>query len=122
MLSKPVTIAGTQMVFGGHLPPKTMSTPHYEVFNPAKFQNLVWKAGRPIYQLVDPDGYVYVLQGYKVQKEDLVMLGSKLKALPEGWTFQVVSSKEDLVMHLTPDKPIPSVADEFDQYYIRIPQ
>ena len=122
MASEPVTIAGVEMNFGAHLPAGTMSIPKYTVFNPAKYQDLVWKAGKPTYQLVDPDGNVYVLQGYKVKKEDLANLGSKFKELPEGWKYQVVSPSEDLVMNLTPEHAIPSVQDEFDQIYIRIPQ
>lgn len=122
MVSKPVTIAGVEMNFGAHLPAGTMTIPKYTVFNPAKYQNLVWKAGRPTYQLVDPDGYVYVLQGYKVKKEDLATLGSKFKELPKGWKYQVVSPSEDLIMNLTPAHAIPSVQDEFDQIYIRIPK
>jgi hypothetical protein len=122
MLSAPVAVAGVNMVFGGVLPPGTLSISHYAVFNPAKFQNLVWKAGKPTYQLVDLDGLVYVVQGYKVKKEDLVTLGEKMTKLPEGWTYQVVSPSEDLMMNLTPAKTIPSVQDEFDQIYIRIPK
>ena len=122
MASEPVTIAGVEMNFGAHLPAGTMNTPKYKVFNPAKYQDLVWKAGKPIYQLVDPDGHVYVLQGYKVKKEDLATLGSKFKELPGGWKYQVESPSEDLVMNLTPEHAIPSVQDEFDQIYIRIPQ
>ena len=122
MASEPVTIAGVEMIFGAHLPAGTMAMPHYKVFNPAKYQNLVWKAGKPTYQLVDPDGHVYVLQGYKVKKEDLNRLGSQFESLPTGWKYQVVTLKEDLVMNLTPAHAIPSVQDEFDQIYIRIPQ
>lgn len=122
MASEPVTIAGVEMIFGAHLPAGTMAMPHYKVFNPAKYQNLRWKAGKPTYQLVDPDGHIYVLQGYKVKKEDLNRLGSKLDSLPTGWKFQVVNLKEDLVMNLTPAHAIPSVQDEFDQIYIRIPE
>lgn len=122
MASEPVTIAGIEMVFGAHLPAGTMSIPHYTVFSPAKYQNLVWKAGKPTYQLVDPDGYAYVIQGYKLNKQDLDTLGSKFNQLPEGWKYQVVTPKADLVMKLTPDQAIPSVQDEFDQIYIRIPE
>jgi hypothetical protein len=49
-------------------------------------------------------------------------LGDRLKNLPEGWEYRVEVVTEDLVMNLTPNEPIPSVPDEFDQYYIRIPE
>lgn len=122
MVSEPVPVGGVEMVFGAHLPPGTMSMPHYEVFSPAKFQNLVWKAGKPVYQLVDPEGHVYVLQGHKVPVEELETLGERFEALPEGWAYRVATPSGDLVMKLTPDAPIPSVQDEFDQIYIRIPE
>ncbi len=122
MVSEPVSVAGVDMVFGANLPPGTMNTPKYQVFSPAKTQNLTYKAGQPTYQLRDPDGHVYVVQGYKVPAESLAPLGSQFKELPEGWEYKVVPLTEDLVMNLTPDKPIPSVQDEFDQIYIRVPE
>jgi len=122
MASQPVSVAGVDMVFGGHLPPGTLEIAKYTVFNPAKFQNLTWKAGQPVYQLVDPDGHVYVIQGHKVPQKELATLGEKFEKLPEGWKYRVHVPDEDLVMKLTPAKPIPSVQDEFDQIYIRIPE
>ena len=71
---------------------------------------------------VDAEGYHYVLQGHKVPAERLAGLGEEFQELPEGWSYQVIEPEEDLVMHLTPAKPIPSVQDEFDQIYIRIPE
>lgn len=121
MASETVDVAGVGMVFGAHLPPGTLKIPKYTVFNPAKFQNLVWKAGRPSYQLVDPDGHVYVLQGHKIPLEELAALGEKFREMPDGWKYRVVVLDNDLVMNLTPKEPIPSVQDEFDQIYIRIP-
>jgi len=122
MMSQPVPVAGTGMGFGAHLPPGTMDMPHYHVFNPAKFQNLLWKAGNPTYQLVDADGHVYVLQGHKIPTEELATLGDRFQELPEDWEYRVEAPEEDLVMKLTPNEPIPSVQDEFDQIYIRIPE
>jgi hypothetical protein len=120
MASEPVEVAGTRMVFGAHLPPGTLKIPKYTVFSPAKYQNLVWKAGKPLYQLVDEDGHVYVLQGHKIPADELATLGEKFKKLPESWEYRVKVLNKDLVMKLTPREPIPSVQDEFDQIYIRI--
>ena len=122
MASQPVSVAGVDMVFGAHLPPGTLSIPKYTVFKPAKTQNLVWKAGKPAYQLVDPDRHVYVLQGHKIPAESLATLGERFQKLPEGWEYRVNVLTEDIVMNLTPKAPIPSVQDEFDQIYIRIPE
>ncbi len=122
MASKPLPVAGVDMVFGAHLPPGTLKISKYAVFNPAKFQNLTWKAGKPVYQLVDPDNHVYILQGYKVPEKSLATLGEQFQKLPKGWKYEVKVLTEDLVMKLTPKEPIPSVQDEFNQIYIRIPE
>ena len=74
MGSESVSVAGVDMIFGAHLPPGTLASPKYTVFNPAKTQYLVWEAGEPAYQLIDPDGNVYVVQGYKVPQEALETL------------------------------------------------
>ena len=79
----------------------------------------MWKAGKPTYRLTDADGYEYLVQGYKLDKDDLD--DPDFQELPEGWSYSVVAPDEDLVFNLTPDAPIPSVQDEFDQIYIRIP-
>lgn len=122
MQSDPVQVAGVDMGFGAHLPPGTMSISNYTVFNPSKYQDLTWKAGQPVYQIVDADGNVYVVQGYKVETDALATLGETFQKLPEGWQYRVVELDKDLVMNLRPGQPIPSVQDEFDQIYIRIPQ
>ena len=121
MGSEPVSVAGADMAFGAHLPAGTLSTPKYTVFYPAKYQYLAWEAGKPTYQLVDPDGHVYVVQGHKIPVDELATLGDRMEQLPEGWEYRVTVLDEDLVMDLTPNEPIPSVQDEFDQIYIRIP-
>lgn len=113
-------MAGVNMIFGTNLPPGTMGSPMYTVFYPTKTQYLVWKAGMPTYRLTDADGYQYVVQGYKVNEANLDTLGDQFQSLPEGWSYSVATADEDLVFDLTPDKPIPSVQDEFDQIYIRI--
>jgi len=122
MASTPVKVAGIDMVFGAHLPAGTLGIPKYKVFSPAKTQNLCWKAGKPVYQLADPDGHVYVLQGHKVPENSLATLAERFKQLPAGWEYRVEALTEDLVMKLSPKTPIPSVQDEFDQIYIRIPE
>lgn len=122
LASEPIPVAGVDMVFGAHLPPGTLETPQYEVFSQAKNQYPVWEAGKPVYEFVDPDGNVYVLQGYKVPKESLEMLSDDLEELPDSWEYQVIVLDEDLVMNLTTAAPIPSTTDEFDQIYIRIPE
>lgn len=120
--SEPIDVGGANMAFGANLPPGTMGNPSYTVFYPTKTQYLVWKAGLPTYQLTDADGYNYVVQGYKVDKADLATLGDQFQELPEGWSYNVVTLDDDLIFDLTPNAPIPSIQDEFDQIYIRIPE
>ncbi|HAD09296.1 MAG TPA: hypothetical protein DCF62_07445 [Porticoccaceae bacterium] len=120
MMSDPVDVAGTKMRFGANLPPGTMSIPKYTVFSPAKYQKLEWKAGLPVYKIVDDQGNEFVLQGNKVVTEKLSSLGASMEGLPEGWRYEVEVLKEDLVMDLDPSKPIPSVQDEYNQIYIQM--
>lgn len=122
MGSKPINVGGAEMIFGAHLPPGTLEAPKYHVFNPAKTQNLVWQKGKPVYQLIDHEGHVYVLQGHKIPADQLAALGKRFQKLPSGWKYQVKTLDDDLTMNLTPDTPIPSVQDEFNQIYIRMPE
>jgi hypothetical protein len=57
-------------------------------------------AGKRVYELVDPDGKVYDMQSYSVQKVkqaegDLETLGARLKP-PQGWVFRTRVLSEDL--------------------------
>ena len=52
----------------------------------------------------------------------MATLGDQFQAMPEGWSYEVVDLTEPLAMSLTPAEAIPSVQDEFDQIYIRIPE
>ncbi|HVX34781.1 MAG TPA: hypothetical protein VHC71_01020 [Hyphomicrobium sp.] len=53
----------------------------------------LFKAGKPVYELVSPKGDVYMMQSYsqivdpKLSIDDLPNLGARLK-LPKGWKFQ----------------------------------
>ncbi|HHF7344233.1 TPA: hypothetical protein ACPSKB_000635 [Legionella feeleii] len=52
----------------------------------------VYKAGKPVYELIDPKGRVFVMQSYSVEKTpqtaaSLTQLGSKLQ-LPQGWSYR----------------------------------
>jgi hypothetical protein len=96
----------------------------YKVFLPKKTQRMVYFKGRPVYELVDPDGNVYVMQAHEEQFsiDSLPKLGEKLKKLPKGWQYRTRTLTEDLVLDLTPEKAIYAVGDEFHQYYTRIPK
>lgn len=52
----------------------------------------VYNAHRPVYELIDAQGHVYVMQSYSVQyayqtKKSLATLGNRL-TLPKGWHFR----------------------------------
>jgi hypothetical protein len=97
-------------------------TSAYTVFNPKKTQQLVYLKGRPVYELVDPEGNGYVMQahGKQFSMESLASLADRM-TLPDGWKYRSRILTEDLVMDLGPDQTIYAVGDEFDQYYMRIP-
>ena len=95
----------------------------YKVFTPKKTQKMVYDKGKPVHELVDPEGHVYVLQAHDDQfpLDSLPNLGEKLTKLPKDWKYRTRTLTEDLVLDLTPDKTIYAVGDEFHQYYTRIP-
>jgi hypothetical protein len=96
----------------------------YQVFTPKKTQRMVYSSGKPVYELVDPDGHVYVMQAHDEQfpMESLPKLGEQLKKLPKGWQYRTRILTEDLVLDLGSDQTIHAIGDEFHQYYTRIPK
>jgi len=94
----------------------------YKVFTPKKTQKMVYAKGKPVFEIVDPDGNIYVLQahGERFPMESLPKLGERLEKLPEGWLFRTRILAEDLVLDLGPDQTIFGIGDEFRQYYTRI--
>jgi len=60
-------------------------------------------AGKPVHELVNPDGLAYVMQACCIGVDptltegDLSGLGTRL-ALPEGWTFRTPIFDEELVV------------------------
>lgn len=96
----------------------------YKLFTPKKTQKMFYSKGKPVYELVDADGNVYVLQAHDEQfpLEWLPKLGEKLTKLPKDWQYRTRMLNEDLVLDLTPDKTIYAVGDEFHQYYTQIPK
>jgi hypothetical protein len=96
----------------------------YKVFNPKKTQKMVYSRGKPVYELVDPDGNAYVMQAHddRFPMESLAKLGEAMKKLPTGWQYRTRNLTEDLVLDLGPEQTIYAVGDEFHQYYTRIPK
>ncbi len=78
-------------------------------------------AGSRLYELVDPDGLVYVMQARCVgvdpdmSEEALLALGGRL-ALPDGWTYRSRILDEELVVD-TSDHLASVLQDEFENTY-----
>ena len=60
----------------------------------------LFKAGLPVFQLLDPDGEVFFMQSYSLQvdpkqtMDSLKTLGQRLR-LPKGWSFRAVTLRAD---------------------------
>ena len=93
----------------------------YKIYTPSKTQSMVYSKGKPVFELIDPDENVYVLQAHDEQFtiESLAKLGDKLK-LPKGWQYRTRTLTEDLKLDLSPAQSIYAVGDDFHQYYTRI--
>jgi hypothetical protein len=78
-------------------------------------------SGRPVYELVSPDGLVYVMQAYclavdpTTDETSLLTLGDRL-GLPLGWTYRVRTLEEELVVDTT-HKVATVLQDEFEHSY-----
>lgn len=120
---EPVNIGGIEMRYGATIPPSNGGVPPYTPFNPEKIQFMVYEAGKPVYELVDPSGNTYVLQGRKqwVQYSSLPTLGDQMTQLPDSWSYQSRILDADLILNLTEDTANTSVVDEFGQVYIQHP-
>jgi hypothetical protein len=74
----------------------------YEVRTIERTTKFAFSAGKPVFELIDPTGRVYVMQAYaqivdpNLTYGDLVGLGARLK-LPEGWRYRSRTLADDLV-------------------------
>lgn len=80
-----------------------------------------WDAGKPVYELVNPDGVAYVMQARcigidpNMTEESLVGLGDRL-ALPDGWSYRVRTLDSELVVDTT-GHVATVLQDEFENSY-----
>ena len=80
-----------------------------------------WDAGKKVYELVNPDGLVYVMQARcigidpTISEESLDTLGDKL-SLPAGWSYRVRVLNEELVVDTTAHVAT-VLQDEFENSY-----
>lgn len=80
----------------------------------------VYKAGKPVFELIDANKNIYIMQSYSVQKNSqtessLTNLGGKL-TLPAGWNFRTRILQKDA--YLTPINQVAVVVqDDFLNTY-----
>jgi hypothetical protein len=64
---------------------------------------LLFKAGRPVHELLTPDEKIYVMESYSHRVDDsptgksLLTLGNRL-TLPDGWQYRIRVLDEDLIV------------------------
>lgn len=92
----------------------------YNQHEVARHTTWVYKAGKPVFELIDPKGKVYVMQSYSIENKPqtiatLSKLGSELK-LPQGWQFRSGILKADTELKAINDKAI-VIQDNFLNTY-----
>ena len=93
----------------------------YVVRNVNRGAVFFWDAGKPVYELVDPEGRAFVMQARCVgvdaamTEESLASLGERL-ALPEGWSYRTRVLDAELVVD-TSATLATVVQDEFENSY-----
>ena len=101
---------------GGDLVGEELYTP----FTVQRDTGYIFYAGKLIYQLISPEGDVYVMQSYaqivnpNLTLEELETLGDDLN-LPEGWRYEVVRLEEDFM--LLSDGGTTVINDDFNNTY-----
>jgi hypothetical protein len=69
-----------------------------------------YKAGKPVYEIIDPKGQVYVMQSYSLDKQkqterSLSQLEKKLR-LPKGWQFKTGVLSENKALKTVNNKAV----------------
>ncbi|MDJ0994041.1 MAG: hypothetical protein QNI90_10730 [Dinoroseobacter sp.] len=116
------TFGGIEAGYAATLPMSALGSGEgadpYVPFTTKKDQTLVYKAGQPVYEVVDPDGRAYVLNAFSsvVKDGDPANLADQLTP-GDGWTFRVRVPEEDLVIVHTSEVPKKMVGDDLRNYY-----
>jgi hypothetical protein len=94
-LGEKVSLADLEAGWAARLDPAIVqraakgAKPH-EVFTPKKTEKMVYAKGKPVFDLMDAEGHIYVLQAReeKFPIESLAKLGEQMKKLPKGWKYR----------------------------------
>jgi hypothetical protein len=91
----------------------------YTQFKTCKTQKMVYDAGQKVWEMLDADGNVYVLQAHEDEftLDDLDTLDQKMTALPDGWSWRSRVLDAQLVLDLKQADCNFGIGDEFKQYY-----
>ena len=106
------------------LSPEDLSQAPYEERSVVRDTEFVFLSGSEVYELVAPDGTVYVMQSYAHIVDDtldeaaLQALGDRL-SLPEGWLYRVRVVEEDYIV-VDRDGIAIVVQDELQNTYQRV--
>jgi len=80
-----------------------------------------WDAGKPVFELVNPDGVVYVMQALcqgvdpNINLDTLATLGERLN-MPDGWSYRTRVLEEELICD-TSGEVATVLQDEFENSY-----
>jgi hypothetical protein len=82
----------------------------------------VYRAGRPVYELIDPNGQIYVMQSYHIEKnaltdKRLAILNAELN-LPKGWQFRSGLLKRDVELTTSNNQAVVIQDDLLNTYQL----
>lgn len=114
-----VSVGGIGFRFAAQLPAflaesGRLEPPFYTEVEANKTGRLVYAAGRPVYELISPEGDEFVMQSSNVEPVEFPGLGEKL-SLADGWSYKTRRPEEDLVVNL--DGKVTVVMDDLHNVY-----
>jgi hypothetical protein len=118
------TIAGLQMREAGRLHLNMLdllrASTNYREHTVDRHTTWIYQSGKPIYELIDPKGTVFVMQSYSIQEYpqtylSLTQLGAKL-TLPKGWQFKTGTLKKTEKLQAINDRAV-VIQDNFLNTY-----
>lgn len=85
--------------------------------------NWIYDAGKPVYELIDSKGHIFLMQAYSIEAyplttESLFKLGKMLK-LPPKWKFKTGVLKKSVIVPAINNKAI-IIGDDLFNSYVRI--
>lgn len=91
-----------------------LQPPFYTVAEAEKKGELFYLAGRPVHELVSPEGDVFVMQSSNIEPVEFAGLSERLKP-EEGWQFRTRAAEEDMTVVL--EGTVKVVMDELRNVY-----